>query len=123
MTTAAATLSIDRVAQAQVSSTVTTLLTASATVGRTKVPLNNVVSAGLSHQAAIMNQVARRVAQEMEAEERAAFENLLDEHAALVKNISAQDAIYTSQDHGTSLFAHNSQLITSLYTEPADHVC
>ena len=123
MATVAPTLSIDRAAQAQVSSTVTTLLSASATSGRTKIPLNNVVSAGLSHQAAIMGQVARLVAQDMAGgEQKDALVQLIDEHDALVKNISAQDAIYTSQDHGTSLFAHDSQLITSLYTEPVDHV-
>ena len=117
MTTAAPTLSIDRVAEAQISSTVTTLLSSSATVGRAKIPLNNVVAAGLSHQAAIMSKVAEKVTERMaEGEEKLAFVALLDEHATLVKNISAQDAIYTSQDHGTSLFAHDSQLITSLYT-------
>ena len=123
MTTAAPTLSIDRVAEAQISSTVTTLLSSSATVGRAKIPLNNVVAAGLSHQAAIMSKVAEKVTERMaEGEEKLAFVALLDEHATLVKNISAQDAIYTSQDHGTSLFAHDSQLITSLYTEPTAHV-
>ena len=123
MTTAAATLSIDRVAEAQISSTVTTLLSPSATVGRAKIPLNNVVAAGLSHQASIMSKVALKVAERMaEGDEKVAFVTLLDEHATLIKNISAQDALFTSQDHGTSLFAHNSQLITSLYTEPTDHV-
>ena len=123
MSTPPPTLSIDRVAEAQISSTVTTLLSASATVGRAKIPLNNVVAAGLSHQAAIMSKVARKVAEEMDpGEEKEAFVHLLDEHNTLVKNISAQDAIFTSQDHGTSLFAHNSQLITSLYTAPVAHV-
>ena len=123
MTTAAATLSIDRVAEAQISSTVTTLLSPSATVGRAKIPLNNVVAAGLSHQASIMSKVAQKVAKRMaEGDEKVAFVTLLDEHATLIKNISAQDALFTSQDHGTSLFAHNSQLITSLYTEPIAHV-
>ena len=70
-----------------------------------------------------MTKVARQVADNMDpGDEKDAFVNLLDEHTTLVKNISAQDAIFTSQDHGTSLFAHNSQLITSLYTEPAAHV-
>ena len=123
MSTAAPTLSIDRVAEAQVSSTVTTLLSPSATMGRAKIPLNNVVTAGLSHQAVIIGKIAQQVAGNMEpGEEKNAFVHLLDEHSTLVKNISAQDAIFTSQDHGTSLFAHNSQLITSLYTEPIAHV-
>ena len=69
MATAAPTLSIDRVAEAQVSSTVTTLLSPSATMGRAKIPLNNVVTAGLSHQAVIIGKIAQQVADNMEAGE------------------------------------------------------
>ena len=57
MTTATPTLSIDRVAQAQISSTVTTLLSTSATARRANIPLNNVVAAGFSQQAALITEV------------------------------------------------------------------
>ena len=123
MATAAATLSIDTVAEAQVSSTVTTLLSTSATARRAHIPLNNVVAAGLSHQAAVMTKIAAQVADKMaEGDDKIAFQTLLTEHDTLIKNISAQDALYTSQDHGTSLFADHSQLITTIYTEPVAHV-
>ena len=86
MATPPPTLSIDRAAEAQISSTVTTLLSASATVGRAKIPLNNVVAAGLSHQAAMMTKVAQKVAENMDpGEEKDAFVHLLDEHTTLVK--------------------------------------
>ena len=123
MTTATPTLSIDRVAQAQISSTVTTLLSTSATARRANIPLNNVVAAGFSQQAALITEVAAKVADTLAAgEEKEAFKALVDQHSTLVKNISAQDALYTSQDHGASLFADQSQLITSIYTEPVAHV-
>ena len=115
MTTA--TLSIGRVAQAQISSTMTTLLSTAATARRANIPLNNVVAAGFSQQAALITQVAAKVADRLdEGEEKEAFQALVNEHSTLVKNISAQDALYTSQDHGTSLFADHSQLITSIYS-------
>ena len=63
MTTATPTLSIDRVAQAQISSTVTTLLSTAATARRANIPLNNVVAAGFSQQAALITQVAAKVAE------------------------------------------------------------
>ena len=123
MTTVTPTLSIDRVAQAQISSTVTTLLSTSATARRANIPLNNVVAAGFSQQAALITEVAAKVADTLAAgEEKEAFKALVDQHSTLVKNISAQDALYTSQDHGASLFADQSQLITSIYTEPVAHV-
>ena len=74
MTTATPTLSIDRVAQAQISSTVTTLLSTSATARRANIPLNNVVAAGFSQQAALITEVAAKVADTLAAgEEKEAF--------------------------------------------------
>ena len=123
MTTAAATLSIDRVAEAQVSSTVTTLLSTTASAKRTKIPLHNVMTAGLTHQASLVSTLAARVAASMPpGEDKEALAALLAEHDNLTRSISAQDALFSAEDHGTSLFADSSQLITSLYAEPAAHV-
>ena len=123
MTTAAATLSIDRVAEAQVSSTVTTLLSTTASAKRTKIPLHNVMTAGLTHQASLVSTLAARVTASMPpGEEREALAALITEHDNLTRSISAQDALFSAEDHGTSLFADSSQLITQLYAEPAAHV-
>ena len=105
------------------SSTVTTLLSTSASAKRTKIPLHNIMSAGFSHQAALITKVATKVAEALPAgAEKDSFASLLDEHNSLAKSISAQDALFSAEDHGTSLFADSSQLITSLYAEPTAHV-
>ena len=118
---------MDPIAQsnATVQKTIASLLDAGDTHQKlASVPLPSLLSAGLSQQTEIVNQLSRIVlnSDAVAEDDKPAIEEMVKRNSDLTQSISIQTNYSLADDQGLETFVDTDNLITPLYEEPADNL-